>query len=273
MSEPSASEQPFALHPASTRLLDGRRALVTGGDSGIGQGVCFELAAHGAAVAINYVGSAQEAQRMAAAIQDAGGRASALQMDVSKEADVQRAFAEAKDAFGGIDLLVNNAGVESSHVLLDMPLEAWQKVIDVNLTGAFLCAREAARAMREDGVTGAIINISSVHEQIAWERYSHYCASKGGMKLFTQSIAKELAPLGIRVVNVGPGAIDTPINKSVLEDAKESAKVLEEIPLGRWGHVSDVARAVAWLASDQASYVTGATLFVDGGMTLYPRFV
>ncbi|HUA75456.1 MAG TPA: glucose 1-dehydrogenase [Solirubrobacteraceae bacterium] len=264
---------PFTLHPKDARLLQGRRALVTGGDSGIGQGVCYELAAHGAAVAINYVGPAGEAERMAAEIESGGGKALAVGMDVSSEPDVQRAFAAVKDAFGGVDLLVNNAGVESAHTILEMPLQAWQKVIDVNLTGAFLCAREAARAMRDEGVKGVIVNMSSVHEQIAWERFSHYCASKGGMKLFAQSIAKELAPLGIRVVNVGPGAIDTPINKSVLEDADESAKVLAEIPLGRWGEVPDIARAVAWLASEQAGYVTGATLFVDGGMTLYPRFI
>ena len=264
---------PFALHPPDARLLDGRRALVTGGDSGIGQGVCYELAAHGAAVAINYVGPSQEAERMAEEIGAAGARALAVPMDVSSEPDVQRGFAAAKEAFGGVDLLVNNAGVERPFVLLDMPLEAWQKVIDVNLTGAFLCAREAARMMRDEQSRGVIVNISSVHEQIAWERFSHYCASKGGMKLFAQSIAKELAPLGIRVVNVAPGAVDTPINKSVLENAVESAKVLEEVPLNRWGHVRDVAQAVAWLASEQAAYVTGATLFVDGGMTLYPRFI
>jgi len=263
------SSTPFTLHPPATRLLEGRRALVTGGDSGIGQGVCFELAAHGAAVAINYVGPDAEAQRMAGEIQTAGGKALAVQMDVASEPDVQRAFAGVKEVFGGVDLLVNNAGVESAHALLEMPLQAWQKVIDVNLTGAFLCAREAARAMRDEGVPGVIVNMSSVHEQIAWERFSHYCASKGGMKLFAQSIAKELAPLGIRVVNVGPGAVDTPM----LEDAEESAKVLAEVPLGRWGQVSDIARAVAWLSSEQAGYVTGATLFVDGGMTLYPRFV
>jgi glucose 1-dehydrogenase len=267
------SATPFALHPPPARLLEGRRALVTGGDSGIGQGVCFELAAHGAAIAINYIAAPDEAERMVAEIESAGGKALAVKMDVSSEQDVQRAFGEAKDAFGGIDLLVNNAGVESAHVLLEMPLQAWQKVIDVNLTGAFLCAREAARAMRDEGVPGVIVNMSSVHEQIAWERFSHYCASKGGMKLFAQSIAKELAPLGIRVVNVGPGAVDTPINKSVLENAEESAKVLAEVPLGRWGQVDDIARAVAWLSSDQAGYITGATLFVDGGMTLYPRFV
>jgi glucose 1-dehydrogenase len=267
------SATPFALHPPAARLLEGRRALVTGGDSGIGQGVCFELAAHGAAVAINYLAGPEEAERMAGEIEAGGGKALTVKMDVSSEPDVQRAFGEAKDAFGGVDLLVNNAGVEHPYELLEMPLKAWQKVIDVNLTGAFLCAREAARMMRDRKASGTIVNISSVHEQIAWERFSHYCASKGGMKLFTQSIAKELAPLGIRVVSVAPGAIDTPINKSVLADPKQSATVLAEIPLGRWGHVSDIARAVAWLASDQASYVTGATLFVDGGMTLYPRFV
>jgi len=253
--------------------LEGRRALVTGGDSGIGQGVCYELAAHGAAVAINYVGPPDEAQTMAEEIQRGGAKALAVGMDVSSEADVQRGFAAAKDAFGGVDLLVNNAGLEHPYLLLDMPLEAWQKVIDVNLTGAFLCAREAARMMRDEQSPGVIVNMSSVHEQIAWERFSHYCASKGGMRLFAQSIAKELAPLGIRVVNVAPGAVDTPINKAVLENAEESAKVLLEVPLGRWGHVQDIARAVAWLASEQAGYVTGATLFIDGGMTLYPRFV
>ena len=206
-------------------------------------------------------------------IQRAGAKALAVAMDVSSETDVQGAFAAAAAAFDGVDLLVNNAGVEHPYELLDMPLEAWRKVIDVNLTGAFLCAREAARAMRDRKTPGTIVNISSVHERIAWERFSHYCASKGGLKLFAQSIAKELAPLGIRVVNVAPGAVDTPINKSVLENAEASATVLAEVPLGRWGHVGDIAQAVAWLASEQASYVTGATLFVDGGMSLYPRFV
>lgn len=263
----------WTRHPSDARLLEGRRALVTGGDSGIGEGVCYELAAHGAAVAINYLGPPDEAQRIATEIEAAGGRATTVAMDVSNEADVQRAFAQARDAFGGLDLLVNNAGMEHPYALLDMPLDAWQKVIDVNLTGAFLCAREAARMMRDASSGGVIVNISSVHEQIAWERFSHYCASKGGMKLFAQTIAKELAPLGIRVVNIAPGAVDTPINKDVLADKTASEQVEAEIPLGRWGHVGDVARAVAWIASEQASYVTGASLFVDGGMTLYPRFV
>lgn len=266
------SAQPFTLHPADARLLDGRHALVTGGDSGIGAGVCYELAAHGATVAIDYHETPDVAERMVAEIAAGGGRAVCVEMDVTSEDDVRRAFGEAKDAFGGVDLLVNNAGIERQHLLLEMPLEAWRHVIDVNLTGAFLCAREAARLMRDDRSRGAIVNISSVHERIPWERFSHYCASKAGLMLFTQSIAKELAPLGIRVLSVGPGAIDTPINRAVLEDPEASARVLDEIPLERWGRVDDVAHAVAWLASDQADYVTGATLFVDGGMTLYPRF-
>jgi glucose 1-dehydrogenase len=268
-----SDESPFQLHPPDARLLEGRRALVTGGDSGIGQGVCYELAAHGAAVAINYVGPADEAQRMAGEIEQAGAQAIVVAMDVSSEADVQRAFAEASSAFGGIDLLVNNAGLEHPFLLLDMPLEKWQQVIDVNLTGAFLCAREAARNMRDNSCKGTIVNMSSVHEQIPWEQFSHYCASKGGIRMFMQTIAKELAPLGIRVVNVAPGAVDTPINKDVLADPKASAAVLAEIPIGRWGHVQDIARAVAWLASEQANYVTGTTLFVDGGMTAYPGFI
>jgi glucose 1-dehydrogenase len=194
-------------------------------------------------------------------------------MDVAIEADVQRGFAEAREAFGGLDLLVNNAGIEKPFELVDMPLDEWEKVISVNLTGAFLCTREAARIMRADETEGSIVMISSVHEVIPWEKFSHYCASKGGMKLFAQSVAKELAPHGIRVVSVAPGAIRTPINEPVLDDAKERREVEAEIPLGRWGEISDIAQAVAWVASDQAHYVVGATLFVDGGMTLYPNFV
>jgi glucose 1-dehydrogenase len=253
-------------------LLNGRKALVTGADSGIGQGVAFELAAHGAAVAVNYLADPTVAERMVARIERRGGRAIAVQMDVSSEEDVVRATGETREALGGLDLLVNNAGIEKRFLLVDMPLEWWRRVIDVNLTGAFLCAREAARLMLADGVRGAIVNVTSVHEVIPWEGFSHYCASKGGEKLFTQSIARELAPHGIRVVSVAPGAIATPINADVLADPKRKAEVEAEIPSGRWGEVADVARAVAWAASDQADYVVGSTIFVDGGMTLYPRF-
>ncbi len=262
----------FRLEPEAARLLSGRKALVTGADSGIGQGVAFELAAQGAAVAVNYLSDSSVATGMVAQIERAGGRAIAVQMDVSAEEDVARAIAEARDAFGGLDLLVNNAGIEKRFLLVDMPLEWWRRVIDVNLTGAFLCSREAARVMLADGVRGAIVNVTSVHEVIPWEGFSHYCASKGGEKLFTQSIARELAPHGIRVVSVAPGAIATPINADVLADPKRKAAVEAEIPYGRWGEVADVARAVAWVASEQADYVVGSTVFVDGGMTLYPRF-
>jgi glucose 1-dehydrogenase len=237
----------FVLHPAPCRLLEGRRALVTGATTGIGQGAAYELAA--------------------------GGRAIDVQMDITSEEEVEAGFARAREAFGGLDLLVNNAGVEAPFELVDMPLEEWNRVLEVNLTGVFLGSREAARIMRADDVPGTIVMVSSVHEKIPWKKFSHYCASKGGLKLFAQSIARELAPHGIRVVSVAPGAIETPINRDVLNDPQQKAEVLEEIPLGRWGSVDDVAQAIAWVASDRASYVTGTTLFVDGGMALYPRFV
>lgn len=264
----------FSLHPEPARLLTGRRAVVTGATTGIGRGIAFELAAHGAAVAINHRGTkADIANEMTAAIERAGGRAMPAQFDVTKEEEVGRAFAGVRDAFGGIDLLVNNAGIENRAPLWELELDDWRAVLDVNLTGAFLCAREAARGMLDAKEPGAIVNISSVHEQIPWRGYSHYCASKGGMRLWSQSIAYELAPHGVRVLNIAPGAIATPINRAVLEDPEQRAQVEGQIPLGRWGDVDDVARAVAWVASEKASYVVGATLFVDGGMTLYPNFV
>ncbi len=261
------------LHPPAARLLEGRCALVTGAASGIGQGTAFELAAHGAAVAINHRGKVDEARAMVEAIAAAGGRAVPVAMDVTVEDDVARGFAEARDALGGLDLVVNNAGVEAPFEVVDMPLAEWERVITVNLTGVFLCTREAARIMRAADARGAIVMISSVHEVIPWRKYSHYCASKGGLKLFAQSVAHELAPHGIRVVSIAPGAIATPINEEVAADPQERRTVQDEIPLGRWGEVADVARAVAWAASDQADYVVGTTIFVDGGMTLYPNFV
>jgi glucose 1-dehydrogenase len=196
-------------------------------------------------------------------------------MNVADEEAVERGFAQAHARMGGLDLLVNNAGVERKFALVEMPLEEWRRVLDVNLTGVFLCSRAAARIMTAADAAGprAIVNISSVHELIPWEGFSHYCATKGGVKLFAQSIARELAPRGVRVVNVAPGAIATPINADVLADPRARMAVEEEIPIGRWGSVADVAAAVAWAASEQAGYVVGSTLFVDGGMTLYPKFV
>jgi glucose 1-dehydrogenase len=251
--------------------LDGRHALVTGAATGIGRATAVRLAADGATVAVNYIGD-DPAAEVVAEIERAGGRAVAIEADVSDEPQVQEMFARARDALGGeIDTLVNNAGIEMPHELVDMPLEDWNKVIGVNLTGAFLCARECARALRKADAPGVIVNVSSVHEVIPWMKYSHYAASKGGLKLFGQSIAKELAPHGIRVCAVGPGAIETPINAQVLADPELRAETQSQIPQGRWGKPEEIAAAISWLVSDEAAYVTGSTLFVDGGMLLYPK--
>jgi glucose 1-dehydrogenase len=258
----------------ATERLTGRRALVTGSATGIGRATVVRLASEGAAVVVNYVGSRDPADEVVTEIAGAGGRAVAIEADVSSEEQVQAMFSQAAGELGGpVDLLVNNAGVEAPYLLVDMPLEEWNRVIGVNLTGAFLCAREAARGMVGAGAPGAIVNVSSVHETIPWERFGHYCASKGGMKLWAQTIAKELAPHRIRVVNVAPGAIATPINKDVLEDDVKRRAVEAEIPWGRFGKPEEIAAAVAWLCSDEAEYVTATTLFVDGGMTAYPGFI
>jgi glucose 1-dehydrogenase len=252
----------------------GRRALVTGAATGIGRASAKRLAADGAAVAINYVAPVEDQANSAVSeIEAAGGRAIKVEADVSNEEQVQAMFAQARHELGApVDLLVNNAGIEKAFKLVDMPLEEWNRVISVNLTGTFLCAREAARGMTQAGGGGVIVNMSSVHEQIPWETYSHYCASKGGMKLFAQTIAKELAPHGIRVVNIGPGAILTPINQELIENPEKRREVESEIPYRRLGLPEEIAAAVSWLASAEADYVTGTTLFVDGGMTTYPNF-
>ena len=250
--------------------LAGRRALVTGGATGIGRATAKRLASDGASVVINYVGPPDQANSAV----DEIGHAIAIEADVSNEDQVTAMFERASRELGGpIDLLVNNAGIEKPFKLVDMPLAEWEKVLAVNLTGAFLCSREAARGMLAAQARGVIVNVSSVHEVIPWPSFAHYCASKGGMKLFAETIARELAPSGIRVVNVAPGAILTPINQELIDNAEKRAAVEEEIPLGRTGKPEEIAAAIAWVASEEAGYVVGTTLFVDGGMTLYPKFV
>jgi glucose 1-dehydrogenase len=205
-------------------------------------------------------------------VERGGGKAVAVAADVSSEDDVHSMFERAEEALGGpVNLLVNNAGIEANHPLEELPLENWQKVLDVNLTGPFLCCRELVRRIGDQ--PAVIVNNTSVHEQIPWPGFSQYCASKGGLKLFSQTIARELAPRGIRVVSVAPGAILTPINKELEENEQKRREVEEEIPWGRLGKPEEIAAAISWLAGDEADYVVGATLFVDGGMSLYPRFV
>ena len=254
------------------RPLAGRRALVTGAASGIGRATATRLSGDGAAVAINYVGGAEPAESLARELGARGGRALAVEADVSDERRVARMFDRVQGELGGpIDLLVNNAGVEARFPVVEMSLDEWNRVLAVNLTGAFLCARQAARSLIGAGSPGVIVNVSSVHEVIPWPGYAHYCASKGGLKLFAQTLARELAPHRIRVANVGPGAIETPINQELLDDEEKLREQEAQIPWGRIGQPEEIAAAIAWLAGPDASYVTGPTLFVDGGMTLYPR--
>ncbi len=255
-------------------LLEGRKALVTGASSGIGEATAERLGREGASVCVNYYseGERGDAERVVAAVEKAGAVAIAVQADVGDEDGVRRMVARVAGELGGLDLLVNNAGIEKQVPLLEMSLDDWSAVLRTNLTGAFLCLREAGKVMAEGG-GGVVVNISSVHEFIPWPGFAHYCASKGGLKLLMETAARELAAKKIRVVNIAPGAIVTPINKFVLDDPEAEHAVEEEIPLGRMGSAEEIAAAVAWVASEQASYVTGTTLVVDGGMSLYPKFV
>lgn len=252
-------------------MLTGRRAIVTGAATGIGRATAVRLAAEGASVAVNFVGDRAPADEVVAEIGDGGV---AIEADVSSEEQVATLFDQAERALGGhVDLLVNNAGVEAPFELADMPLAEWQRVLAVNLTGPFLCSRELVRRLPEARSPAVIVNVSSVHEVIPWPRFAHYCASKGGLKLFGETIARELAPRGVRVAAVAPGAILTPINRELIKDPAKRREQEEQIPWGRLGEPEEIAAAVAWLAGPEAEYVTGTTLFVDGGMTLYPRFV
>ncbi|HEV8310229.1 MAG TPA: SDR family oxidoreductase [Methylomirabilota bacterium] len=261
------------------RPLQGQRALVTGASSGIGEGVARALAAAGASVVVNYVSKPEAAQRVVDDLKTSGVDARAIRADVSSEADVRAMFQEMLAAWGTIDILVNNAGLQRDSPFVEMTLDQWNTVLSVNLTGMFLCAREAAREMARRGIraevsraAGKIICISSVHEQIPWAGHVNYAASKGGVRLFMQSLAQELAPHRIRVNSIAPGAIQTPINRPAWETPEALKALLTLIPYGRIGLPEDIGKAAVWLASDDSDYVHGHTLFVDGGMTLYPEF-
>ncbi len=259
--------------------LKNQKALVTGANSGIGEACALALGAAGAAVAVNYVSRPEDAERVAQQIRQGGGEAIALQADVSREEQVTAMFAELLTTFGTIDILVNNAGLQRDSPFHKMTLEQWNTVMGVNLTGQFLCAREAVREFLRRGVVsrvssaaGKIICMSSVHEVIPWGGHVNYAASKGGVMQLMKSMAQELAPKKIRVNSIAPGAIKTPINRSAWDTPGAEAELLRLIPEGRVGVPEDIAKVAVWLASDASDYVTGTTLFVDGGMTLYPGF-
>jgi glucose 1-dehydrogenase len=259
--------------------LKNQKALVTGASSGIGEACALALGAAGAAVAVNYLADAGEANRVVEAIRKAGAEAIAVKADVSREDEVQAMFAEMQKEFGTIDILVNNAGLQQDAAFHQMTLKQWNIVIGVNLTGQFLCARAAVQEFLRRGVVasvsraaGKIICMSSVHEVIPWGGHVNYAASKGGVMQLMKSMAQELAPKKIRVNSIAPGAIKTPINRSAWETPEAERELLSLIPDGRVGTPDDIARAAVWLASDASDYVTGTTLFVDGGMTLYPGF-
>jgi glucose 1-dehydrogenase len=270
-----------ALLPADQplKLLKGQKAIVTGASSGIGKAVAIALGAAGADVAVNYVGGEAPAQEVVKTITSAGGRAIAVQCDVSQEDQVVAMFQKTIKEFGTVDILINNAGLQKDANLVDMSLAQWNTVIGVNLTGQFLCAREAVREFMRRGVkkdvsvsAGKIICISSVHEVIPWAGHVNYAASKGGVMLMMKSIAQEVAPHRIRVNSVCPGAIRTPINTSAWNTPEAYNSLMTLIPYKRIGEPEDIGRATVFIASDMADYINGTSIFVDGGMCLYPGF-
>jgi glucose 1-dehydrogenase len=246
--------------------LEGKVAIVTGSSSGIGRSIALALAAEGAAVAVNYAKNAEGAQEVVQKIRDNGGKALAVQADVSKPDDVKALVGETVREFGHLDVMVNNAGVEEKMPFLETPLDVWEKVISINLTGPWIGCQEAARQMVKQSGGGRIINISSVHEDLAMPTNSPYCAAKGGLRMLTRTLAVELAPSAITVNNVAPGAIDTPMDAPLKAHPDTMEQLLAEIPLGRMGKPEEVASMAVYLASNASAYVTGSTFFVDGGM-------
>jgi glucose 1-dehydrogenase len=271
--------QSTAPHIPMQKLLAGQKALVTGANSGIGRGVAIGLAQAGADVVVNYVSGDEAANAVVEQIRQLGVDGFAYKADVSSETQVADMFAAMRQEFGTIDILVNNAGLQRDSAFTAMSLDYWNTVLNVNLTGQFLCAREAIREFLRRGVVpavscaaGKIVCMSSVHQQIPWAGHANYATSKGGIKLLMESMAQEFAPKRVRVNAIAPGAIRTPINTSAWDTPEAYTQLMTLVPYGRIGEPEDIARAAVWLASDQSDYVVGTTLFVDGGMTLYPGF-
>jgi glucose 1-dehydrogenase len=248
-------------------MLAGKVCIVTGAATGIGRAIATRFAGEGATVVIDYVGKSDGADQLAASLSKTGATVAALAADVGDAAQVGALFDETVKRFGRLDVLVNNAGIEKKTPFVDIPLEDWSKILAVNLTGTFLCAQRAAKQMIAQGGGGRIINISSVHENIPMTLNASYSASKGGIRMLMRTIAVELAPHGILVNNIAPGAVFTPIDADVESNKEEFAELLAEIPLHRMAKPEEVAAMAAFLASDQASYSTGSTFFVDGGMS------
>lgn len=276
---------PAVVMPQCTTrpVLVGQTAVVTGASSGIGRAIAGALCAAGANVVVNFIGDDRAAAATVDEITHCGcpsrGQALPFRADVADEAEVQAMFAAAIGRFGTVDIVVNNAGLQQDAAIEDMTLAQWRRVLDVNLTGQFLCAREAIREWKRRGprpevscATGKLVCISSVHEVIPWAGHANYAASKGGVMLLMKSLAQEVAPWRIRVNSICPGAIRTPINRAAWETTSAYTELMRLIPYKRIGEPDDVARLAVWLCSDEADYITGASLFVDGGMTLYPGF-
>ena len=267
------------MNTMEKKRLQDKVAVVTGSSSGIGEGIALAMGQEGAKVVINYHSNESQADALKKRIEEAGSQAVVVQADVSNPDDVERLFKTAMTTFGTVDILVNNAGIQRDASFLEMSLEDWNKVISTNLTGHFLCAQAAAREFvkrkvqpEERKAAGHIIFISSVHDIIPWAGHVNYATAKGGVQMLMKTLAQELAPNKIRVNGISPGAIKTDINRSVWENEEGQTGMLSLIPYGRIGEPEDIAKVAVWLATDEADYITGTTIYVDGGMTLYPAF-
>ena len=246
--------------------LDNKVAIITGAATGIGQAIAITMAREGASVVVDYVGKPGTADDTIHQIESAGGKALAVEADVSQPDQVVNLIGSAVSTFGKLDLFVNNAGIEYKHPITEFPLDQWNKIIAVNLTGPFLCIQAAARQMIAQGGAGRIINISSVHQDLPMPTNAPYCASKGGLRMLMRTVAVELGPHGITVNNIGPGAVYTPIDADVQANPEMEKALMAEIPLGRWGQPVEIANLAVFLASDDAAYITGSTYYIDGGM-------